>query len=186
MDKTINIHAVIASSVVNGPGRRAVVFFQGCERGCPGCFNQATHPFTPANVLTAEEVLARISPGIEGITVSGGEPFMQSAGLLSLLRAARARGLTTVVYTGFRLHELTSPEARECLEHTDVLIDGPFEMDLAEPTMLARGSSNQRLHFLTRRYGPGDFVMPGKVELTIGADGTVTETGFSRIPIGVA
>ena len=52
-----------------------------------------------------------------------------------------------------------------------------------ERTLLARGSGNQRVHLLTRRYNMADFMMPGKMELVIGADGTVTGTGFSSMPV---
>ncbi|MDP2688869.1 MAG: 4Fe-4S single cluster domain-containing protein [Deltaproteobacteria bacterium] len=180
---TLNIHAIIPDSMVNGPGRRMVVFFQGCGRGCPGCFNPETHPFGPRELLTVEEILGRLPTGpVEGITVSGGEPFMQPEGLYRLLEAAGRRGLTTVVYTGFRLAELKG-RAAECLEHMDVLIDGGYEEAKAEPTLLARGSSNQEFRFLTPRYSIGDFIMPGKVEVTIGPGGVITETGFSQLPL---
>ncbi|MBI5827421.1 MAG: radical SAM protein [Deltaproteobacteria bacterium] len=179
----INIHAVIPCSRVNGPGRRMVVFFQGCNRSCPGCFNAGTHSFEPRHLYGAGEVFERFfDPSVEGITVSGGEPFAQAEGLLNLLNAAVERGLTTVVYTGFMMEELAEdPAARAALGLIDVLVDGPFEADKTEPTLLARGSSNQRFHFLTRRYGISDFHMPGKLEVVIGKDGDVIETGFSRL-----
>ena len=63
----------------------------------------------------------------------------------------------------------------------DVLIDGPYDASRPERTLLARGSTNQRFHFLTGRYSPDDFIMPGRAEVFIGADGTVRETGFSRV-----
>lgn len=183
MEGVLNIHAVIPASSINGPGRRMVVFFQGCGRNCPGCFNPDTHPFEPRELLTVEDILRKLPEGpMEGITVSGGEPFMQSAGLLSLLKAARGRGLTTVVYTGFNLDGL-SGEQTACLGHIDVLVDGGYEEDKAEPTLLARGSSNQVFHFLTSRYDMEDFRMPGRIELSIGRDGIVTGTGFGRISI---
>ncbi|MFQ5736147.1 MAG: 4Fe-4S single cluster domain-containing protein [Thermodesulfobacteriota bacterium] len=185
MADLINIHAIIPCSLVNGPGARMVVFFQGCSRNCPGCFNPETHAFGPGELLTAAQILDRLpKAGIEGITVSGGEPFAQPRGLSSLLGAAREKGLSTVVYTGFVLSELPAAgAARACLEDIDVLIDGGYEEARTEPTLLARGSSNQELHFLTSRYRMEDFRMPGKVELTIGRDGVITETGFSQIPL---
>lgn len=182
-DELINIHAVIPCSRVNGPGRRVVVFFQGCGRRCPGCFNAGTHSFEPRLLYGAEEVFRRFfDPSVEGMTVSGGEPFAQAGGLLRLLNAAKERGLTTVVYTGFMMEELAGdPAYKAALGLIDVLVDGPFEADKTEPTLLARGSSNQRFHFLTNRYGISDFNMPGKLEVLIGKDGDVIETGFSRL-----
>lgn len=181
----INIHAVIPCSRVNGPGRRMVVFFQGCRRSCPGCFNAPTHSFEPRLLYGAEETFERFfDPSVEGITVSGGEPFEQAGGLLRLLKAAVERGLTTVVYTGFMMEELAGdPAYKAALGLIDVLVDGPFEADKTEPTLLARGSSNQRFHFLTDRYGITDFHMPGKLEVVIGKDGDIIETGFSRLTL---
>lgn len=183
MAKTVNIHAVIRSSAVNGPGDRLVVFFQGCSRGCAGCFNPLTHPFEERDLHTAGELLERfLTPGIEGITVSGGEPFMQPEGLFELLELSRSRGLSVVVYTGFTIEEIKGDPARAaCLPLIDVLIDGAYIEGEKETTLLARGSVNQRVHLLSGRYGLEDMYMPGRVEISIGPDGAVTETGFSMV-----
>ncbi len=180
----INIHSVIPLSRVNGPGARMVVFFQGCARRCPGCFNPRTHPIETVSLYSPEELFEEhLAAGIEGITVSGGEPFLQPRGLLLLLKAAREEyGLTTVVYTGFDYGELRARQNLSCvLDHVDVLVDGAFDRTRKEPTLLARGSTNQRFHFLNGTYRIEDFYMPGKAEIIIREDGTVVETGFSRI-----
>ncbi|MDO8427476.1 MAG: 4Fe-4S single cluster domain-containing protein [Deltaproteobacteria bacterium] len=182
----LNIHAILPYSRVNGPGLREVVFFQGCASKCPGCFNPETHSFEKRELYTVKEILEKRAGLVEGITISGGEPFMQKEGLFELLKAAKDLCLTTVVYTGFIFEELK--EDRLCariLEFTDVLIDGAYEETKKEKTLLARGSENQRLFFLTKRYSEADFHMPGKVEVIIGKDGSVTETGFSRVIFGV-
>jgi len=182
----INTHAILSCSRVNGPGGRMVIFFQGCVRGCPGCFNPDTHSTALRTPLTVDEIFSlHYSEKIEGITVSGGEPFLQPSGLLGLLRTAReTHGLTAVVYTGFSFAEIKEvPAYISCLQYTDVLIDGAYEDDKKETTLLARGSSNQRFHLLTNRYKLADFHMPGKVEVIIGRDGVIRETGFSRIDI---
>lgn len=177
--------------MVNGPGTRLVVFFQGCDRGCPGCFNPDTHSkevmtlYTPEALLEAYLIESAGPAGqadpVEGLTVSGGEPFMQSAGLGRLLFLAHTRGLSTLVYTGYLIEELRAdPDRAKALEYIDVLIDGPFIEGMKEPTLLARGSTNQRIHLLTGRYKAGDLLMPGRSEITISPGGIVTETGFSR------
>ncbi|MBI5560436.1 MAG: radical SAM protein [Deltaproteobacteria bacterium] len=178
----INTHAVIPASMVNGPGNRMVVFFQGCDRRCPGCFNPATHPLDVRCLYTPEEIFHRyFIEGIEGITVSGGEPFLQPEALYELLKAAKGRGLTTVVYTGFDYEDVSSDgPKRRVFDFTDVMVDGRFDIGRKEPTLLARGSTNQRLHFLNSIYRESDFLMPGKVEVIIGKDGRVMETGFGR------
>ncbi len=181
--ESLNIHAVLERSRVNGPGTRLVVFFQGCSRACEGCFNPETHSFEERERVTPEALLGKyLSKGLEGLTVSGGEPFMQPSGLRRLLGLAVASDLTTLVYTGFTIEEiLKDPAKAGCLEYIDVLVDGPFDLRLAEPTLLARGSSNQRIHLLTARYSMEDLYMPAKAEVIIGADGQVRKTGFSSL-----
>lgn len=185
-DILINVHSVIPLSRVNGPGSRLVVFFQGCARNCPGCFNPDTHPFKKARLYLPDELLREFMlPGIEGITVSGGEPFSQARGLFHLLKRAKEYyGLSTVVYTGFTYETLVeiSP-CRETFQWIDVLIDGRYEEEKKEPTLLARGSTNQRFYFFTERYQQMDFYMPAKVEITIGRDGVIRETGFDRVDL---
>ena len=157
----INIHSIIPASRINGPGKRMVIFFQGCNNKCPGCFNPETHPFKIIAEYAPTSLLNKFfRPGIEGITVSGGDPF----------------------YTGFTYEQLeNSTLCRTIFKYTDVLIDGRFEEANMEPTLLARGSTNQKLLFLSSRYNEGDFIMQGKAELIIGADGAVTHTGFSKV-----
>ena len=80
------LHALIPASRANGPGLRAVVFFQGCSLGCPKCWNPKTHPFHGAEVTVdavVQEVLrAQAQHAIEGVTFSGGEPMQQADSLL--------------------------------------------------------------------------------------------------------
>ncbi|MDH4226877.1 MAG: radical SAM protein [Deltaproteobacteria bacterium] len=183
----IDTHAIIERSRVNGPGQRLVVFFQGCHRNCPGCFNPATHSIGTGVKYGIREIFARfLSKNVSGLTVSGGEPFLQSAALCELLKTAkREHGLTTAVYTGFTIEEIrSSTELSPALEHIDVLIDGAFDENNTERTTLARGSTNQRLHFLSGVYSIDDFILPGKAEIIINKDGSVVETGFSK-PAGI-
>lgn len=185
MAPLLNIHSIIPSSTVNGPGDRMVVFFQGCKKGCPGCFNPATHSMAEENLLSCGDIFADNNPtSLEGITVSGGEPFLQADGLAALLKMSKEfYNLSTLVYTGYDYEELKEKEEmKTILSLIDVLIDGGYEASKKETTTLARGSTNQRLHFLTNRYELDDFIMSGKMEITIGADGRITGTGFDEIP----
>ncbi len=183
MKSILNLHGIIPSSGVNGPGLRCVVFFQGCVRGCEGCFNPGTHDLGMKKSMTVEEVLRSIPSGIEGITISGGEPFLQLHGLLSLLGAIRSEtGLSVMVYTGYTLTEIEAKsEMSRVLPLVDVLVAGPYDESLPEKTLLARGSTNQTIHFLSSRYTMADLYLPGRIEVTIGRDGTMTGTGFARL-----
>lgn len=162
------------------------MFFQGCGRRCEGCFNPETHPVFPRLVMTANELFRDfLTSGVEGVTVSGGEPFLQRKGLLELLASARLEhGLSTVVYTGFTYEEiLDNPEMSLCLGYTDALVDGPYDHRMPEDTLLARGSTNQRLISLTGRYTAGDFYLPARAEVVISGNGTVAASGFARVDL---
>lgn len=188
----INVHAIIPLSRINGPGKRMVIFFQGCRRKCPGCFNPDTHSPADRNLYSPEDIFGKYTAGaiageIEGITISGGEPFLQVSGLYRLLKTAQERyGLSTVVYTGFTCQELAAnSEARACFRFIDVMVDGMYDESKKEPTLLARGSANQEFHFLSAKYKKEDFYMPGKAEVIISREGLITETGFSRLDIQI-
>ena len=183
----LNIHSIIPLSRVNGPGNRMVIFFQGCDKNCPGCFNPDTHSFETIGLYSPADIFKKYPPNnsIEGITVSGGEPFLQPEGLFELLKIAREiYRLSTVVYTGFAYNEIKQkPECLACLEFIDALIDGRYVESKKETTLLARGSTNQRLYLLSSRYKREDFYMPGKIEVIIGKDGVITNTGFGKIDL---
>jgi len=155
----LNIHAVMPVSCVNGPGARAVVWTQGCSQQCPGCSNPLTHSHNPKILIDPEELARYILaiPGIEGLTVSGGEPFEQASAVSRLCHAVRKGGLSVMVFTGWtyenicQCHDL---EVRNLLQQIDILVDGPFIQNLADKSLLWRGSRNQKIRFLTNHYGP--------------------------------
>src|SRR5512147_1881126 len=100
------VHAVEPRSRANGPGVRFVVWVQGCTLGCPGCFNPTTHDAAGGTVVAVADLLAAIPADAAGLTVSGGEPLEQAAETLALLRGARARGLSTLIFSGLTIDEI--------------------------------------------------------------------------------
>jgi len=140
-----------------GPGRRLVVWLQGCLKRCPGCANQAFLPLTRARVMAAEELLdaaERASP-IAGVTLSGGEPALQADALVPILSEMRSRGLNVMMYAGYTLEELKGTHA-PLLRQVDLLVDGEFRSEMARGGRY-RPSGNQRIHFLSDRLSPSDF-----------------------------
>ena len=136
-----------------------MVWTQGCSLRCLGCSNPLAHPHTPRIMVEPRRLARGILgvPGIEGMTVTGGEPFEQAAAVATLCCTVREGGLSTMVFTGWSLEFLrSSPCAavRGLLEQVDLLVDDPFVQHLADSTLLWRGSANQRVRFLTTRYGP--------------------------------
>ncbi len=150
MRKSIRVAGIVDDSIVDGPGIRFSVFVQGCPHKCPGCHNPQTHPFEGGTVMEPEEILERMrkNPLLEGLTLSGGEPFCQAEALAYLARQTHDAGWDVVCYTGYTLERLLSmedPHIRELLEEVDLLIDGPFILEQRDLTLSFRGSSNQRL-----------------------------------------
>ena len=156
----IRISGIARDSIVDGEGIRLTVFTQGCPRRCPGCHNPETQPLVGGRTTTVGAVVAELdeNPLLTGLTLSGGEPFLQPGALLPLARAAHARGLDVWSYTGFTLAELRAQgdtDVDALLEELDVLVDGDYREELRDLTLHFRGSRNQRVIDLaaTRRTG---------------------------------
>lgn len=158
-DSLLNVHAVVRVSYANGPGARAVVWTQGCSLHCPGCCNPLTHLHKPRILVNPEQLADSILaiPDIEGITVTGGEPFEQPAAVGHLCEAVRKAGLSVMLFTGWTYKSICQHRGeavQNLLSQIDILVDGPFIQHLADKHLLWRGSSNQEVRFLTDRYGP--------------------------------
>lgn len=146
-----NIYGIVNDSIVDGPGLRLAVFFQGCPHHCPGCHNPESQVFKDNQYMSPDEILAEVTPLTSGLTVSGGEPFIQPEALLELVQSARQQGIENIwVWSGWTYETLMGgkvvPLAPEILNICDVLVDGPFIEELRDTVNLHwRGSSNQRL-----------------------------------------
>lgn len=165
-----------------GPPGRWLLWFHGCSRSCPGCI-AADWNNADAEYELSFQTLTRLldaHPDAEGITISGGEPFGQSAFLADLTEALHCRGLGIIIYSGFTLGELRAakdPDVARVLAVTDTLIDGPYLADLDDGRAF-RGSSNQTLHHFTTRY-LGYYSAPAERSTRIEKNGGVyTLTGI--------
>jgi anaerobic ribonucleoside-triphosphate reductase activating protein len=191
------IHGFIAHSQVNGPGVRSVVYFQGCNLGCAGCWNPATHAFvSPSRSvqdISEHVAVAHQTQFIEGVTFSGGEPMQQALDLLDLTRLLK-RGRPEIsigMYSGYTERELDSghfwtrdgieQEASHCVwsdikQHLDFAVLGRFVA--ARPSQLPmRTSANQVLRLFSNRYREEHF-KPLEFEVNIESAGLVQITGF--------
>ncbi len=182
---TINLAGFLARSRVNGPGVRAVIWVRGCPLRCDGCFNADFRPFFPENQteinLLAERIIAL--KNIDGVTFSGGEPFVQANALAALGERLKEAGLSVITYTGFTYDEILRKKRlswQNLLSVTDLLIAGPYipSLSCTKPWI---GSSNQQLVFLTgtlENPSGGSEYVSGEVELIVSHEGTITATGF--------
>jgi anaerobic ribonucleoside-triphosphate reductase activating protein len=184
-DAQIRIRAFLPYSRANGPGARAVLWTQGCTLGCAGCFNPESHPFNGGEEVSVDDLfqrVAQVGDRIEGITVSGGEPFQQLQPLLSLLRRVRAEtNLSILLFTGYTWREVgRMPEAKSLLSCVDALIAGRYDQTQRLARDL-RGSVNKTVHFLSGRYRWSDLQAVAGAELIISAEGVLTMSGIDPL-----
>lgn len=136
-------------SIVDGEGIRYVIFTQGCPHHCKGCHNPSTHSFDSGKVVAIHDILTDIEKSkkyIDGITLSGGEPFCQIDQCSIIAEQAREMGLSVWCYTGFSFEELYGRDDALCLlQNIDVLVDGPFILEERSLDLDFRGSRNQRI-----------------------------------------
>ncbi|MBR3929090.1 MAG: anaerobic ribonucleoside-triphosphate reductase activating protein [Clostridia bacterium] len=147
----IRIAGIENDSIVDGPGFRLAVFTQGCPHRCPGCHNPKTHPFDGGKEVDTDRIIQMMedNPLLDGITLTGGDPFCQPKACLCLAQAAKKLGLNVWAYSGWTFEELmekaeTDKDILELLSNTDVLIDGPFILAERTLELRFRGSRNQR------------------------------------------
>ncbi len=146
----LRIAGTVNDSIVDGTGIRFTIFTQGCPHNCEGCHNPETHDFNGGQEVDTAELLEKIrsNPLLDGVTFSGGEPFMQAEALAELGRQIKSLGLNIITYTGFTFEQLLEADSKngwnKLLEVTDYLVDGKFEIDKKSWTTKFRGSSNQR------------------------------------------
>lgn len=181
----LNIMGYVSESEVNGPGIRAVVWVQGCNRECPGCFNPASWPFEFNQLISVDELKTQIlsNPRNQGVTFSGGEPFWQAESLALLAKKLKAAGLSTMSFTGFTLKELQSEKApvgsSDLLEQLDILVDGPFVESLAINSPESPVSSrNQKVHIFNPAFQAQISWASDQLEIHVLKDGTRIITGF--------
>ncbi|MGM0485568.1 MAG: 4Fe-4S single cluster domain-containing protein [Planctomycetota bacterium] len=175
---------------VLGPGVRAVLWFHGCSLDCPGCIAREMNASAEVETWTPTALAERLIAveGIEGVTLTGGDPFDQdSTALAGVLARLQEAGLSVLCYTGRTLEQLLErPSAdahRSLLRYVDMLIDGPYVAELNDGA-LWRGSSNQYIHFLSARYRHlADAVRDGRsraLEVDWALDGTLSIAGIPK------
>lgn len=146
----IRIAGTVDDSIVDGPGYRYAIFTQGCPHHCPGCHNPESHDFAGGRVVDTQVILRQIreNPILDGITLTGGEPFCQPEACCELAKAANELGLNVWAYSGYTYEALLAeadPARLKLLEQVDVLVDGPFVLAQRSLELKFCGSRNQRL-----------------------------------------
>ena len=181
----LRLAELIWETGAEGPGLRTALWVQGCPLRCAGCCNpelwsrRGGRLWEPADL--ARLVIERAGGRVEGLTLLGGEPFAQAEACAEFAEGCHRAGLSVMVFSGYTLAELegAGSAAQRLLASCDLLVDGPYERALPEGQRPWIGSSNQKLHFLSERYDPGDprFHGPNTIELRL-AGGALLINGW--------
>ncbi|MNP30079.1 anaerobic ribonucleotide reductase-activating protein [compost metagenome] len=161
----MNLCGYYPESINEGEGLRAAIFVSGCRHYCKGCFSPATWNFNYGESFTPEreqEIIHDIvnNPLLSGVTILGGDPFFSSAEVSEFIDHLRkeAGPISVWIYSGYTYEELIEDRDSDefhLLCRCQVLVDGKFVEELRDPSLLYRGSSNQRIidvqHSLSER-----------------------------------
>lgn len=162
MKKTyLNVHGMIPNTTSNGPGVRACIWVQGCSLKCKGCINPDSQSHDARYLVPVDDIVDWILSidNIEGVTISGGEPFEQSEAVSELVDKISnnigRKELSLFVFTGYNygfLQESENHYIQNILDKIDILCSGPYVESKRSNSLLWRGSDNQELIYLSERY----------------------------------
>lgn len=181
----LNVASVIVGSYTNGPGKRLVIWVQGCTIKCKGCCNEELQPHIAKHLVDPELFAIKIvelckKHQCEGVTISGGEPFQQSIALNKFLSAVKDNNLTITCFSGYEsIALLNSKEliVRSLIKKLDLLIAGQFNIANACHNRTWYENPDKNVVFLTSAYSPSDSLNNENLEYLI-KDDYVDITGF--------
>ncbi|PLA75930.1 anaerobic ribonucleoside-triphosphate reductase activating protein [Ligilactobacillus agilis] len=139
---------------VDGEGVRCSLYVSGCKFSCPGCYNKVAQNFNYGYDYTKaleDQIIADLGQSyVQGLTLLGGEPFLNTQVCLQLVKRVRAEyGHQKDIWSwsGYTWEELQkeSADKLELLSYLDVLVDGRFLEAQKDLTLQFRGSANQRI-----------------------------------------
>lgn len=146
----MNYHNITKEDMLNGEGIRSVLWVSGCMHHCPGCQNPQTwseHSGILFDEEAKRELMESLKPDyISGLTLSGGDPLFPNnrEEILQLVKLVKELypNKTIWLYTGFLYEDVKD---LEIMKYVDVVVDGKFEQNLLDNSLMWRGSSNQRI-----------------------------------------
>ena len=157
-----------AFNFVDGEGVRNSLYVSGCLFACEGCFNKAVQNFnygTPFTESLMNQIIEDLSHDyVQGLTLLGGEPFLNTDVCLSVVKRVRetfgsAKDIWS--WSGYTFEELLleTPDKLELLHSIDILVDGRFELAKRNLNLQFRGSSNQQIIDVPKSLAAGKAVI---------------------------
>ncbi len=150
--KGIKVAGIVEESIVDGPGIRFVVFVQGCYHKCEGCHNSHTQDFNGGECMSVSSIIQKVkdNPLLDGVTLSGGEPFEQADTVSILAEQLKSLEYNVITYSGYTYEQIKEKALNDdswlrLIENTDILIDGRFEIEKRNLMLNFKGSENQRI-----------------------------------------
>ena len=169
----MNIHGYSISKV-NGPGKRFTLWTQGCFKKCKNCFNPETWSYSPNKILSPYQIFELIKNynDLDGVTITGGDPFEQEDDLLSLLFLLSGENYKkgVIVFSGYEKEQIEQHQIRKNGLYVDELNIG---LDL-------RGSSNQQFYFFSNKIKEEELKFDHEIEIS-SFDDNIIITGFPKI-----
>lgn len=161
-----------AFNFVDGEGVRCSLYVSGCLFHCEGCYNVATWSFgagVPYSQELETQIMADLAqPYVQGLTLLGGEPFLNTGILLPLVRRVRQELPTKDIWawSGYTWEELMleTEDKLALLAYIDILVDGRFEQSKRNLRLQFRGSSNQRIIDVKRSLAENRVVIWDKLQ----------------------
>ncbi len=157
----MRIARILYPVTVLGPGKRIAIWVAGCGKRCKGCANPELwngddfpHMDMADLKKTLDGLYEKVEGQVDGITISGGEPFLQSVELLELVRYLKYEKMTKdiLVFSGCFMEELLEDEqSAAVLQEIAVLVDGEYIEEQNQGEVL-RGSANQRINILNQEF----------------------------------
>lgn len=140
----LNLASWIPCTEVEGPGKQAALWVQGCDKRCVGCCNPDYLKIVEREILKAEAMVDRLLEaqaewGLEGVTFLGGEPFLQAQGLAAVAEGVSRAGLSVMTFTGYTMQELGELSLQgpaSCWHGLMSWLTGPTSL----PTLIADGT----------------------------------------------
>lgn len=161
----IRILDIVEETMVDGPGLRTSIYCAGCSHHCPGCHNPESWDFDGGYDMEIEDLLKVINDDeFSNVTFTGGDPLFQVEAFTELARRIKETSNKTIwCYSGYTLEQIQAdPHLAQILPYLDVLVDGLYVDALRDTELLFRGSSNQRIIYLTPQE---DDTIPGATKL---------------------